>query len=105
MPALLNAMSSRPKVGDGAVDHRGDLVLVGDVAGDAEHLVPGGGQVVGGGAERVLVDVGEHDGGAGLGEGPGGGEAHAGAGAGDEGDLAGEVVGRVHRGSRASVRP
>ena len=28
--------------GDGAVDHRGDLGLVGDVAGDAEHLMPGG---------------------------------------------------------------
>ena len=29
--------------GDGALDHRGDLVLVGHVAGHAEHLVPGGG--------------------------------------------------------------
>ena len=32
--------------GDGAVDHRRDLVLVGDVAGDAEHLMPGSLQIV-----------------------------------------------------------
>ena len=88
MPALLNAMSSRPNVVDGAVDERGDLVLVGDVAGDAERLVAGGGQLVGGGAERVLVDVGEHDGGAGRGERASGVEPHAGAGAGDQRDLA-----------------
>ena len=43
--------------GDGAVDHRGDLVLVGDVAGDAEHLVSGGLQVVGGGAASGVVVV------------------------------------------------
>ena len=71
MPALLNAMSSRPKVVDGAVDQRGDLVLVGDVAGDAERLVPGGGQLLGGGVRAALVDVGEHDRGAGLRRRPG----------------------------------
>ena len=51
---------------DGALDQGGDLVLVGDVAGDAERLVAGGGQLVGRGAQRLLVDVGEHDGGAGA---------------------------------------
>ena len=51
-------------------------------------------ELVGGGAERVRVDVGEDDRRAGFGERPGGGEAHAGAGTGDESDLAGEVVGR-----------
>ena len=41
MPALLNAMSSRPKVGHGPVDHGGDLILVGDVADHAERPVAG----------------------------------------------------------------
>ena len=87
-----------PEGGDGAVDHRRDLCLVGHVAGDSEHLMPGRLEVVGGGVEFGFVVGGEHDGGAGLGEGASGGEAHAGAGAGDEGDLAGEVVDGVHRG-------
>ena len=52
-----------------------------------------------GGMQGGLVDVGQDDRGSGFGEGAGGGQAHAGAGAGDEGDLAGEVVGRVHGGS------
>ena len=65
MPALLNAMSSRPKVVTARVDHRGDLVLVGDVAGHAERLVAVGREVVGGGVDGVVVDVGEDDGGAG----------------------------------------
>ena len=47
--------------------------------------------------QRGLVDVGQDDRGAGFGERAGGGQTHAGAGAGDQGDLAGEVVGRVHR--------
>ena len=67
------------ELGDGAIDERGDLVFVGDVAGDAERLVAGGGQLVGRGAQRLLVDVGEHDGGAGRGEGAGGVEPHAGS--------------------------
>ena len=50
-----------------------------------------------GGGERVVVDVGECHGGACFGERAGGGQAHAGAGSRDEGDLAGEVVGGVHR--------
>jgi hypothetical protein len=45
----------------------GDLGLVGYVAGHAERLITGGGQLVGGRGERVLVDVGEHDGRAGCG--------------------------------------
>ena len=92
MPALLNAMSSRPKVATVGSTMAATCVFVGDVAGDREGLVAGGGQVVGGGAEGVVVDVGEDDGGAGLGEGLRGGQSHAGAGAGDQGDLAGEVV-------------
>jgi hypothetical protein len=55
---------------DRALDEGGDLGLVGHVARDAERLMIRGGQLVGGGAERVLVDAGEHDGGAGCGEGP-----------------------------------
>jgi hypothetical protein len=83
-----------------AVDEAGDLVLVGHVAGDAERLMAGGGQLVGGSRERVLVDVGERDGGAGRGEGPRGVEPHTGTRAGDQCDLAVEVVRRVHsRGS------
>src|SRR3954451_12465859 len=46
--------------------------------------------------QRLLVGVGEDDGGADLGEGASGGETHPGAGAGDDGDLAVAVVGRVH---------
>jgi hypothetical protein len=79
-----------------AVDEGGDLGLVGHVAGDAERLMTGGGQLVGGGAEPVLVDVGEHDSGAGCGEGLGGVTPHARAGAGDDGDLVAKVVGWVH---------
>ena len=56
----------------------------------------GGGEVVGGYPECVLVDVGQDHGGPGLSEGPRGGQSHAGAGAGDQGDLASEVVARVH---------
>src|SRR4051794_2598390 len=83
-------------LGDGAVDERGDLILVGDVARDAERAVTEVGQLVGGGAKRLLVDVGEHHRGARCGESAGGAEPHAGAGAGAERDLAGEVVRRVH---------
>jgi hypothetical protein len=36
----------------------------GDLVGDAERLVPCGGQLVGRGVQRALVGVGEHDGGA-----------------------------------------
>src|SRR4051794_13268953 len=85
-------------LGDGAVDERGDLILVGDVARDAERAVTEVGQLVGGRAQRLLVDIGEHDRGARCGESAGSVKPHpgAGAGAGDKGDLAGEVVGRVH---------
>jgi hypothetical protein len=49
---------------DRALDEGGNLGLVGHVAGDGERLMTGGGELVGGGAEGVFVDVGEHDGGA-----------------------------------------
>jgi hypothetical protein len=101
---IVEGLVEPAEVVHGAVDEAGDLGLVGHVAGDAERLMAGGGQLVGGSRERVLVDVGEHDGRAGCGEGPGGVEPHAGAGAGDERDLAAEVVGRVHvRGSTHGV--
>ncbi len=87
-----------PEGFDGAVDGGGDLVLVGDVADQGEDLVSVVGELLGGGGDGVLVDVGEADGRACFGEGAGGGEAHAGGGAGDEGDLSGEVVGGVHDG-------
>lgn len=80
---------------DRALDEGGDLVLVGHIAGHAERLITGGGQLVGRGTKRFLVHVGEHDGRAGFGEGLDRGEAHPGAGARDDGDLAVEVVGRV----------
>ncbi len=85
-----------PEGVDRALDEGGDLSLVGHVAGDAERLMTGGDQLVGGCAERILVDVGEHDGGAGCGEGAGGVTPHARAGAGDDGDVAAKVVGWVH---------
>ena len=97
MPALLNAMSSRPKVSTAAVDRGGDLVLVGRRR--TRRRAPGARRASSSSVaavQRCLVDVGQDDGGAGLGERARGGQAHAGAGAGDQGDLAGEVVGRVH---------
>ena len=96
MPALLNAMSSRPNASTAAWTAAATLASSATSQTHAEDLVAGRGQVVGRGLQRGLVDVGEHDRGAGLGERAGGGQAHAGAGAGDQGDLAGEVVGRVH---------
>jgi hypothetical protein len=67
-----------------AVDQSGDLVFVGDVADDGERPVVGGRQPVGGGAQRVLFDVGEYYGSAVCAEGAGGREPHPGAGSGDE---------------------
>jgi hypothetical protein len=82
---------------DGGGDEGDDLVFVGDVARHPEHPVPGSGQLVGNRHQRRLVDVGQHHRSAGLGERASGGQAHAGAGAGDQGDLAGEVVARIHQ--------
>jgi hypothetical protein len=94
-PALLNAMSSRPNPVDGRLDGSSHLVLVGDVTAHAEHGVARRLELAGRGGEDLLVEIGEHDGGASAGERAGGGQAHPGAGAGDEGDLAAEVVARV----------
>src|SRR5215203_696139 len=96
MPALLNAMSSRPNASIPAFTAAATAALVGDVAHHADHLVPGGGQIVGRPLQRSLVDVGQHHGGAGLGVCLCRGQAHPGAGAGDQGDLAGEVIGHIH---------
>jgi hypothetical protein len=90
---------------DRALDQGGDLVLVGDIAADTERSIAGGGQLVGGGTKRLVVDVGEHNGSTRFGEGLGGGQPHPGAGPGDQGDLAGEVVGRVHGIASVSARP
>lgn len=95
MPRVDERHVEPPELGDRPLDEGGHLVLVGDIADDAERPVTGGGQLVGCDAECVLVEVGKHDGRAGCGEGAGGVEPHAGAGAGHEGDLAAEVVGRV----------
>src|SRR5438094_887790 len=65
--------------------------------------MPGGGQVVGRCPERRLVDVGEHDGSAGLGERLGGRQAHPRARSSDEGDLPAEVVGGVHAADSSSL--
>jgi hypothetical protein len=86
-----------PERGDRAVDHSGDLVFGGDVTEHTESLAARAGQLVGGGAEGVFVDVGQDHGGSRLGEGLSGGQAHSGTAAADQGDLAGEVVARVHR--------
>jgi hypothetical protein len=51
-----------------------DLVLVGDIAGEGEHLVPGRGQIVGGRLGSVGVEVDQRHGGAGLRECMGGGQ-------------------------------
>lgn len=56
------------------------------------------GELLGGGVDSILVDIGEGDGGSRGGKGTGGGQAHTGGGAGDEGDLSGEVIGGVHGG-------
>ena len=53
-------------------------------------------QTVRGGAKRLLVYVGEHNGGTRLSEGLCGGEPHARTGTGNKGNLALEVVRRVH---------
>ena len=49
-PGVVERHVEPAELGDGAIDERGDLVFVGDVAGDAQGLVAGGGQLVGRGA-------------------------------------------------------
>lgn len=73
-----------------------DLRLVRYVAGDADRPVAGRGQLPGRGAQRVLVDIDENDGGARLGECLRGRESNAGAGTGDKGDLALKIINRIH---------
>jgi NAD(P)-dependent dehydrogenase (short-subunit alcohol dehydrogenase family) len=56
-----------PESLDGAINERGHLSLVGHVAADAEDLVPGFAEMLSGGLQGVLVDIGENDGGTGSG--------------------------------------
>ena len=49
MPALLNAKSSRPKVSTVRSTRAATCSSSDDVAADSERLIPGGGQLVGGG--------------------------------------------------------
>jgi len=60
------------ELADGAIDERADLILVGDIACDAQDPMALGTQLVGRGAQRLLVDIGEHHGGAARGERAGG---------------------------------
>jgi hypothetical protein len=78
------------------LQHRRNAGLVGHVTSDGQHLVSCLREVVRGGAESFLVDIGEDDSCARLGEGMHRGEAHARAPTRDERDLAGEVIRRVH---------
>ena len=78
------------------LQHRRNIVLVGYVTSEGQHLVPCRREVVRGRAESFLVDVGEDDSCARLGEGMHCREAHARAPTRDKRDLAGEVVRRVH---------
>ena len=82
---------------NGLVDHRSNLLLIGHVAGDAQHLVPAGPQVLDGISKGVLVDVSEPDSGASFGERLRGGQPHARTRAGDQRDLPIEVIRRIHR--------
>ena len=84
MPALLNAMSSRPNVATVRSTAAATWSSSATSQTTREHPVTVADEFVGRGAQRLLVDVGEHDGGAVLSERAGGAEPHAGAGAGDE---------------------
>src|SRR3954447_9161337 len=96
IPALLNAMSRLPSSLTVRSTRAATCFSSETSQGTPSACRPVGSLLVGGGTQRLLVGVGEDDGGAGLGEGPSGGETYSGAGAGDDGDLAVEVVGRVH---------
>jgi hypothetical protein len=67
------------------VDHR---LLLGDVDPDWQHLLVGAGQLMRCLLNRILLDVGHHDVGAGFGKGRGDAEADARGRAGDDGCLA-----------------
>lgn len=78
-------------LGDRGIDEALDLLLVTDVAG----MCGGAGDVLGDLPGCGLVDVGHHDGGAGLAEALGDGLAETLACAGDDGDLALEFCGHA----------
>ena len=94
MPALLKAMSSARSSTTVRSIIAATWVLVRHVAGHGQTAC-GPHAVKASAAEHPApaVDVGQHNGGAGLREGRDGGEADAGAGAGDERNLASEIIG------------
>ena len=98
MPALLNAMSSRPNSATVRSTRAATWSSSETSQATPSARWPAAVSSSVAARERLLVDVGEHDRGAGLGERARGGESHAGAGAGDQRDLAAEVVGRVRAG-------
>ena len=81
---------------DRAVDHRGHLRLVGDIAGDADRGAALEDDPLGLLRGEIAVYVGQHDGGAALGEHARRRQPHAFGSAGDQGHLAFEIVDRVH---------
>ena len=95
MPALLNAKSSRPKASTVRSTSAATCSSSDTSQTTPSAWWPAEVSSVGRGPERLLVAVGEHDGGAGLGERLRGGEPHARGGAGDERHPVGEVVRRV----------
>ena len=81
---------------DRAVDHRGNLRLIGDVAGDADCGVAIENDPLRLLRREIAVYVGQHDGGAALSEHPRRRQPHAFGGARDQGNLPIEIVDRVH---------
>jgi hypothetical protein len=83
-------MWSLPKRRSASADHR---LLLGDVDPDRQHLLVGGGQLMGRLLHGVLLDVGHHHVGARFGQRRGDAEADTGGGTGDDGCLAGNLHG------------
>lgn len=81
---------------DRAVDHRGHLRLVGDIAGDTDRGAAFEDDPLGVLRREITVYVSQHDGGAALGEHPRRRQPHAFGGARDQGHLPFEIVDRVH---------
>ncbi len=87
---------------DRAVYHRGHLRLVGHVAGNADCVTALVDDPFGLLRGEIAVQVGQHDGGAARGKQARRRKPHAFGGAGDQGNLAFEIVDRIHRTLRFS---